>query len=101
MTMLNSFPLVATGYALVSFGSVWSQANFFTIIQAQTPDQYKGMVTTASTTLTRIAGPVLALLSGFLTKIDVHIIFWAAIGCMVGSILVMVKSGLFKMVKPA
>lgn len=98
MTGLYSFVLVTIGYALVSFGSVWSQANFFTIIQAQTPDQHKGMVTAASTTLTRVLGPVLAVLSGFLVNLDAHSIFLGAMVCMAGSIIVTLVGKLNRLV---
>lgn len=100
MTGLYSFVLVTIGYALVSFGSVWSQANFFTIIQAQTPDQHKGMVTAASTTLTRVLGPVLAVLSGFLVNLDAHSIFLGAMVCMAGSIIVTLVGKLNRLAAP-
>ncbi|WP_173005084.1 MFS transporter, partial [Lactobacillus helveticus] len=64
MLDLKSFWLFLIGYAIVSFGSVWAQANFFTIIQSRTPNKYKGMVTSTSTSLTRITGPFIAILSG-------------------------------------
>lgn len=100
MTGLYSFVLVTIGYALVSFGSVWSQANFFTIIQAQTPDQHKGMVTAASTTLTRVLGPVLAVLSGFLVNLDAHSIFLGAMVCMAVSIIVTLVGKLNRLAAP-
>ncbi len=101
MIMLNvqSYLLVTFGYALVSFGSVWSQANFFTVIQAETPDRYKGTITSISTSLTRIIGPIMSLISGFLIKAEVHAIFIVAATCMFGSILITVFSGLSKLGK--
>lgn len=101
MIMLNvqSYLLVTFGYALVSFGSVWSQANFFTVIQAETPDRYKGTITSISTSLTRIIGPIMSLISGFLIKAEVHAIFIVAAICMFGSILITVFSGLSKLGK--
>ncbi len=101
IVMLNvqSYLLVTFGYALVSFGSVWSQANFFTVIQAETTDRYKGTITSISTSLTRIIGPIMSLISGFLIKAEVHAIFIVAAICMFGSILITVFSGLSKLGK--
>ena len=94
--MLNtkSFIMVTGGYALVSFGSVWSQANFFTIIQAKTPTQYKGTITAVSTSLTRIIGPIMSLVSGVLVNCEVHLIFIVAVICLVVSVLLNFVSGL-------
>ena len=94
--MLNtkSFIMVTSGYALVSFGSVWSQANFFTIIQAKTPTQYKGTITAVSTSLTRIIGPIMSLVSGVLVNCEVHLIFIVAVICLVASVLLNFVSGL-------
>lgn len=94
MLFLNSFFLVTSGYAIVSFGSVWAQANFFTIMQAKTPSKYKGTVTSVSTTLTRIAGPIMALISGYLMKIEVHVVFIVAIICLFFSVIISFKAGL-------
>ena len=90
LTMLNvnSFVLVTLGYAIVSFGSVWAQANFFTVIQSRTPDKYKGTITSIATSLTRIIGPVMSLLSGIMIKFEVHSIFWVAAFCMVLSVVI-------------
>lgn len=90
LTMLNvnSFVLVTLGYAVVSFGSVWAQANFFTVIQSRTPDKYKGTITSIATSLTRIIGPVMSLLSGIMIKFEVHSIFWVAAFCMVLSVVI-------------
>ena len=94
MLAIKSLSIFTTGYAIVSFGSVWAQANFFTIIQSKTPDQYKGMVTATSTSLTRITGPLMAALSGLLVKISPSLIFFAAIICLVSSVLITLISGL-------
>lgn len=101
IVMLNvqSYLLVTFGYALVSFGSVWSQANFFTVIQAETPDRFKGTITSISTSLTRIIGPIMSLISGLLIKAEVHAIFIVAAICMFGSILITVFSGLSRLGK--
>ena len=99
MLELSSFIAVAIDYAVVSFGSVWAQANFFTIIQAKTPDEYKGVITSTSTTLTRITGPLMALVSGFLVKIEPHLIFIVAIICLAASVVVSVTSGLSRLGK--
>ena len=99
MLKLSSFIAVAIDYAVVSFGSVWAQANFFTIIQAKTPDEYKGVITSTSTTLTRITGPLMALVSGFLVKIEPHLIFIVAIICLAASVVVSVTSGLSRLGK--
>lgn len=89
LIMLNvrSFIFVTFGYAIVSFGSVWSQANFFTIIQSKTPNQYKGTITSVATSLTRLIGPIMSLLSGILIKYKVHLIFIIAILCMTISLI--------------
>lgn len=94
MLAIKSLLIFTIGYAIVSFGSVWAQANFFTIIQSKTPDQYKGMVTATSTSLTRITGPLMAALSGLLVKISPSLIFFAAIICLVLSVLITLISGL-------
>ena len=99
MLDVQSFIWVTFGYALVSFGSVWSQANFFTIIQAETPDQYKGTITSISTSLTRIIGPIMSLISGFLIKAEVHSIFVVASVCMFLSVLITIVTGLGKLGK--
>lgn len=90
LTMLNvnSFVLVTLGYAIVSFGSVWAQANFFTVIQSRTPDKYKGTITSIATSLTRIIGPIMSLLSGIMIKFEVHSIFWVAAFCMASSVVI-------------
>ena len=90
LTMLNvnSFVLVTLGYAVVSFGSVWAQANFFTVIQSRTPDKYKGTITSIATSLTRIIGPVMSLLSGIMIKFEVHSIFLVAAFCMILSVVI-------------
>ena len=96
MIMLNvqSFFWVTFGYAIVSFGCVWSQANFFTIIQAETPPQFKGTITSISTSLTRIIGPIMSLISGFLIKAEVHSIFVVASVCMFLSVFISLVTGL-------
>ena len=96
MIMLNvqSFFWVTFGYAIVSFGCVWSQANFFTIIQAETPPQFKGTITSISTSLTRIIGPIMSLISGFLIKAEVHFIFVVASVCMFLSVFISLVTGL-------
>ncbi|EEJ73087.1 MFS transporter [Lactobacillus ultunensis] len=99
MLFLNSFILVTVGYAIVSFGSVWAQANFFTIMQAKTPSKYKGTVTSISTTLTRIAGPIMALASGYLTKIEAHIVLIVAIICLILSVIITCSAGLNRLSK--
>lgn len=99
MLDVQSFIWVTFGYALVSFGSVWSQANFFTVIQAETPSKFKGTITSISTSLTRIIGPVMSLISGFLIKAEVHSIFIVAAICMSFSILITVVTGLGKLGK--
>ncbi|MCX0290721.1 hypothetical protein NX781_02695 [Lactobacillus kullabergensis] len=99
MLDVQSFFWVTFGYALVSFGSVWSQANFFTVIQAETPDQYKGTITSISTSLTRIIGPIMSLVSGFLIKAEVHSIFVVAAICMFFSMLITIVTGLGKLGK--
>lgn len=90
LTMLNvnSFVLVTLGYAIVSFGSVWAQANFFTVIQSRTPDKYKGTITSIATSLTRIIGPIMSLLSGIMIKFEVHSIFLVAAFCMILSVVI-------------
>ncbi|WEV70476.1 MFS transporter [Lactobacillus sp. ESL0785] len=97
MLLLNSLLTVTLGYILVSFGSVWSQANFFTIVQALTKKEYRGMVTSAATTLTRIMGAVMAVVSGFLAKIDIHLIFITAASMMLISIYIMCEKHLIKL----
>ncbi|KJY57192.1 MFS transporter [Lactobacillus melliventris] len=101
MIMLNvqSFFWVTFGYAIVSFGCVWSQANFFTIIQAETPPQFKGTITSISTSLTRIIGPIMSLISGFLIKAEVHSIFVVASVCMFLSVFISLVTGLSKLGK--
>lgn len=99
MLDVQSFIWVTFGYALVSFGSVWSQANFFTVIQAETPSKFKGTITSISTSLTRIIGPVMSLISGFLIKAEVHSIFIVAAICMFFSMLITVVTGLGKLGK--
>ena len=90
LTMLNvnSFVLVTLGYAVVSFGSVWAQANFFTVIQSRTPDKYKGTITSIATSLTRIIGPVIFVIIVIMIKFEVHSIFWLAAFCMVLSVVI-------------
>ncbi|WEV50632.1 MFS transporter [Lactobacillus sp. ESL0731] len=97
MLLLRSFWLVTGGYVLVSIGSVWSQANFFTIVQALTEKQFRGIVTSASTTLTRIMGPIMSLISGLLVKLNAHLIFAVAIGAMIISIYIMFQKRLLKL----
>ena len=99
MLDVQSFIWVTFGYAMVSFGSVWSQANFFTVIQAETPSKFKGTITSISTSLTRIIGPIMSLISGFLIKAEVHSIFIVAAICMSFSILITVVTGLGKLGK--
>ncbi|WP_258365345.1 MFS transporter [Lactobacillus helveticus] len=95
MLDLKSFWLFLIGYAIVSFGSVWAQANFFTIIQSRTPNKYKGMVT--STSLTRITGPFIAILSGIIIKVSYELLFSLAILCMLLSIGITLLSKLYKL----
>lgn len=97
MLGLHSFWLVTIGYVLVSVGSVWSQANFFTIVQALTKKEYRGMVTSASTTLTRMMGPMMSVISGFLVKVDGHLIFVIAVSAMIISICIMCAKQLIKL----
>lgn len=99
MLAMKSLLIFTTGYAIVSFGSVWAQANFFTIIQFKTPDQYKGMVTATSTSLTRITGPLMAALSGLLVKISSFLVFIIAIVCLILSVLITLISGLKRLGK--
>ncbi|NRO79325.1 hypothetical protein [Lactobacillus helveticus] len=97
MLDLKSFWLFLIGYAIVSFGSVWAQANFFTIIQSRTPNKYKGMVTSTSTSLTRITGPFIAILSGIIIKVSYELLFSLAILCMLLSIGITLLSKLYKL----
>lgn len=97
MFFMKQFILFAMGYAIVSFGSVWAQANFFTIMQAKTPNKYKGMVTSTSTSLTRITGPIMAVLGGILVKYNPLLILIVAVMCLVVSVIVTVGSGLLKL----
>ena len=99
MLDVQSFIWVTFGYAMVSFGSVWSQANFFTVIQAETPSKFKGTITSISTSLTRIIGPVMSLISGFLIKAEIHSIFVVASVCMFLSVLITIVTGLGKLGK--
>lgn len=94
MLAIKSLLLFTIGYAIVSFGSVWAQANFFTIIQSKTPYRYKGMVTATSTSLTRLTGPLMAAISGLLVKITPFLIFFVAVACLILSVLVTLISGL-------
>ncbi|WP_173009120.1 MFS transporter, partial [Lactobacillus helveticus] len=95
MLDLKSFWLFLIGYAIVSFGSVWAQANFFTIIQSRTPNKYKGMVTSTSTSLTRITGPFIAILSAIIIKVSYELLFSLAILCMLLSIGITLLSKLY------
>ncbi|NRO35687.1 MFS transporter [Lactobacillus helveticus] len=97
MLDLKSFWLFLIGYAIVSFGSVWAQANFFTIIQSRTPNKYKGMVTSTSTSLTRITGPFIAILSGIIIKVSYELLFSLAILCMLLSIGITLLNKLYKL----
>lgn len=97
MLDVKSFIMVTCGYAIVSFGSVWSQANFFIVIQSKTPARYKGTITSIATSLTRLIGPVMSICSGMLVKYEVHSIFVIAILCMVVSVIMTFAGNLFRL----
>lgn len=97
MLNVKSFIMVTCGYAIVSFGSVWSQANFFTVIQSKTPNRYKGTITSIATSLTRLIGPIMSVFSGVLIRYEVHSIFVIAIFCMVVSVAMTFTSKLSRL----
>lgn len=100
MMFTSNIYIFAIAYLFVSCGSVWAQSNFYYVNQARTCDDYRGRVTTTTKTMSRIFGPVMAVVGGFFTDyVGIKSIFALACVFMVLSIGCTVGSGLCKINK--